>query len=74
MVFTVHKTHINFKITRCLNFIKNESTLKVHNPRVIILLICINDVQGKELSFQMCNNYMKVIDNIQQPSLLAIQI
>ena len=28
-----------------------KSTLKVHNPRVIILLICINDVQGKELSF-----------------------
>ena len=22
--------------------------LKVHNPRIIILLICINDVQGKE--------------------------
>ena len=34
-----------------------KSTLKVHNPRVIILLIhvCINDVQGKELSFQVCN-------------------
>ena len=28
-----------------------KSTLKVHNPGVIILLICINDVQGKELSF-----------------------
>ena len=28
-----------------------KSTLKVHNPRVKILLICINDVQGKELSF-----------------------
>ena len=28
-----------------------KSTLKVHNPHVIILLICINDVQGKELSF-----------------------
>ena len=28
-----------------------KSTLKVHNPRVIILLICVNDVQGKELSF-----------------------
>ena len=28
-----------------------KSTLKVHNPRVIILLICINDMQGKELSF-----------------------
>ena len=28
-----------------------KSTLKVHNPPVIILLICINDVQGKELSF-----------------------
>ena len=28
-----------------------KSTLKVHNPRVIILLICINDVHGKELSF-----------------------
>ena len=32
-----------------------KSTLKVHNPRVIILFICINDVQGKELSFQLCN-------------------
>ena len=52
-----------------------KSTLKVHNTCVIILLIklCINDVQGKELNFQVCNNYMKVIDNIQQPSLLAIQ-
>ena len=30
------------------------------NPRVIILLICINDVQGKELSFKVCN-IMKVI-------------
>ena len=29
----------------------NEKHFKVHNPRVIILLICINDVQGKELSF-----------------------
>ena len=28
-----------------------KGTLKVYNPRVIILLICINDVQGKELSF-----------------------
>ena len=28
-----------------------KSILKMHNPRVIILLICINDVQGKELSF-----------------------
>ena len=30
-----------------------KSTLKVHNPRVIILLICIHvhDVQGKEPSF-----------------------
>ena len=28
-----------------------KSTLKVHNPRVIILLISINDMQGKELSF-----------------------
>ena len=34
---------------------KMKSTLKVHNPRVIILLICINDVEGKELSFQVCN-------------------
>ena len=49
-----------------------KSTLEVHNPRIIILLICINDVQGKELSFQVCN-IMKVIDNIQQPSLLAVQ-
>ena len=32
-----------------------KSTLKVHNPRVLILLICINDVQEKELSFQVCN-------------------
>ena len=29
-----------------------KSTLKVHNPRVIILLICINVVQGKELNFK----------------------
>ena len=29
-----------------------KSTLKVHNLRVIILLICINDVQ-------VCNNYYK---------------
>ena len=50
-----------------------KSTLKVHNPRVTILLIRINDVQGKELSFQVCNIIMKVIDNIQQPSLLAVQ-
>ena len=28
-----------------------KSTLKVHNPRIIILLICMNDVQGKELSY-----------------------
>ena len=52
---------------------KMKSTLKVHNPRVTILLIRINDVQGKELSFQVCNIIMKVIDNIQQPSLLAVQ-
>ena len=30
---------------------KMKSTLKVHNPRVIRVLICINDVQGKELNF-----------------------
>ena len=35
------------------NIIKMKSTLKVHNPRVIILLICINDVQGKELSLSV---------------------
>ena len=28
-----------------------KSTLKVHKPCIIILLVCINDVQGKELSF-----------------------
>ena len=41
-------THINCRTTTIM-----KSTLKVHNPRVIIilLLICINDVQGKELSF-----------------------
>ena len=56
-----------------LKLSRMKSTLKVHNPRVIILLICINDVQEKELSFQVCNIIMKVIDNIQQPSLLAVQ-
>ena len=58
-----------------------KSTLKVHNPRVIILLICINDVQGKELSFKCvilltdgCLEGLKLmhtLENIQQPSLLA---
>ena len=43
-----------------------KSTLKVHNPRVIILLICISDVQ-------CIINIMSVIDNIHQPSLLVVQ-
>ena len=44
-----HCFHTHKCIITILKLMK--STLKVHNPRVIILLICINDVQGKELSF-----------------------
>ena len=43
-----------------------KSTLKVHNPRVVILLICINDVQGV-FKCVIYEGYS------QQPSLLAVQ-
>ena len=44
-----------------------KSTLKVHNPRVIILLICTTDgcLEGLKL--------MHTLENIQQPSLLAVE-
>ena len=44
-----------------------KSTLKVHNPRVIVLLICITDgcLEGLKL--------MHTLENIEQPSLLAVQ-
>ena len=47
----VHTPRITVEIGCCKNTVIMKSTLKVHNPRVIILLICINDVQGKERSF-----------------------
>ena len=39
------------------NQILMKSTLKVHSPSIIILLICINDVQGKEPSFLSVKYY-----------------
>ena len=47
--FTIIKTLARIRLA-CETII-TKSTLKVHNPRIIILLICINDVQGKELNF-----------------------
>ena len=49
------------------NNIIMKSTLKVHNPRVIILLICTTDgcLEGLKL--------MHTLENIQQPSLLAVE-
>ena len=51
-----------------------KSTLKVHNPRVIILLICINDVQRKEMHTLYNSNpeiYVLLFDNAPPLSMLV---
>ena len=51
-----------------------KSILKVHNPRLIILLICITiDSGGITDGCLEGLKLMHTLENIQQPSLLAVQ-